>query len=71
MSLSESLNKANIVAATKSISGDGFLEENAVIHGVLISRFSIGAYSIIENGALVKNSFIGRFTTIEKNCHVG
>lgn len=71
MDFNSRFKSVNVVANIRSISGDGFLEEGAVVQGNLSSRFSVGAYSLVDSGSFVKNTFVGRFTTIEKNCHIG
>lgn len=55
----------------KNISGDGWLEENCVIEGIIKGRFHIGAYSIIVSNSICLNAFIGRFSTIEEGVHIG
>ncbi|ANI33376.1 hypothetical protein AA098_07665 [Pseudomonas sp. JY-Q] len=67
----ELLKDFGIVVNEKGLSGDGLLEENSVVNGILLSRFFIGAYSLIDKGAYAKNLFMGRFSTIEGGCHIG
>lgn len=65
------LKNKKVVVTDKAITGDGFLEESAIVNGRLNLRFFVGAYSIIEHTAFCQNAFIGRFSIIEKNSHVG
>ena len=72
MNLDETLKENNIfVPNPVFLNGDGFIEEGAVVYGRLNSRFFVGSYSQISGATLCKNSFIGRFTVIEKNCSIG
>lgn len=54
-----------------NFSGEGFVEDYAVIRGKLNGRFYLGAYSQIDFGAICNHSFIGRFSIIERNCFIG
>lgn len=68
----DALKNKNIYSGDKSsITGDGWLEEQAIINGKIESRFFVGAYSILSDNSLCKNSFIGRFTHIDENVHIG
>jgi len=67
----EYLKRCGIVVNEAGVSGDGFFEENSVVNGVLLSRFFVGAYSLIDKGAYAKNAFIGRFSTIESGSYIG
>ncbi|MBI6888310.1 DapH/DapD/GlmU-related protein [Pseudomonas putida] len=71
MGLDVKFAESGIVGNPRTIKGDGFLEESAVINGNLNARFFVGAYSLIDSGSFVKNAFIGRFSTIEKGVQVG
>lgn len=71
MELDSKLAAAGVIGHSRAIKGDGFLEESAVVNGSLNARFFVGAYTLIDSGAFVKNAFIGRFTTIEKSVQIG
>ncbi|QIO04563.1 LbetaH domain-containing protein [Acinetobacter shaoyimingii] len=55
----------------KNFNGEGFIEEFGVVRGKLDGRFYLGAYSLIEHGVICKNTFVGRFSIIERNCYIG
>ncbi|MDH0031901.1 MULTISPECIES: hypothetical protein [unclassified Acinetobacter] len=63
--------KYGLQYSDKNFSGEGFVEECAVIRGKLNGRFYLGAYSQIDFSAICNNAYIGRFTIIERNCYIG
>ncbi|HGH3371780.1 TPA: DapH/DapD/GlmU-related protein [Kluyvera cryocrescens] len=72
MSYDEPLKKNNLYITNPSfINGDGWLEEQCVINGRLNSRFFVGAYSLIDIGCYCSNTFIGRFSIVDKNVRIG
>lgn len=72
MKYDEKYKNINIFVVNSSyIQGDGWLEEQSVINGRLNSRFYIGAYTVIDIGCYCTNTFIGRFSFIDKNVHIG
>lgn len=72
MKYDENLKDKNIFIVNHSfIQGDGWLEENCIINGRLNARFFVGAYSIVDIGSYCSNTFIGRFSVVDKNVHIG
>jgi acetyltransferase-like isoleucine patch superfamily enzyme len=69
---SELLDLNNIILSeNSSIDGDGWLEQESVVSGVLKGRFYVGAYSRVDENTNCLNCFIGRFSTIETGVVLG
>ena len=51
----------------KKIEGYGYIEENVVIRSWKIRGFfSLGAFTLLEEGSQLKNALVGKFSRIEK-----